>query len=84
MYFELACISTDCPSGPSELIDQNNNGYLIKIGDQDDLEKQLVKLMNDKSLCTSFGKKGYETASNYTASIVSEKWRVLIEQLLKK
>ncbi|MEZ4793740.1 MAG: glycosyltransferase family 4 protein [Gelidibacter sp.] len=82
MYFELACISTDCPSGPSELIDPNENGYLIAIGDQDNLEKYLITLMNNDALRSSIGKKGYETASNYEIVKVATKWKTLIEKLL--
>lgn len=83
MYFELACVSTDCPSGPAELINHNDNGFLIPVGDQVQLEKQLTKLMNSSSLCSKMGKKAYEKALNFETKIVSGKWRDLIEKLLK-
>jgi GalNAc-alpha-(1->4)-GalNAc-alpha-(1->3)-diNAcBac-PP-undecaprenol alpha-1,4-N-acetyl-D-galactosaminyltransferase len=83
MYFELACISTDCPSGPAELIEHNKNGVLIPIGDQNQLEKQLNKLMNDDSLRISIGKKGFEKAVNFEEQIVAMKWKDLIKNILK-
>jgi GalNAc-alpha-(1->4)-GalNAc-alpha-(1->3)-diNAcBac-PP-undecaprenol alpha-1,4-N-acetyl-D-galactosaminyltransferase len=83
MYFELACISTDCPSGPADLINHNKNGFLIPVGNQNMLEKYLVKLMNDNSLCTSFGKKGYKTALNFDEQNVANKWKDLVNKLLQ-
>src|SRR5690606_22940547 len=44
MYFGLPSISTDCPSGPSELITDGYNGFLISVEDQQALEVQLKKL----------------------------------------
>lgn len=38
----LPCISTDCPTGPSELIENGVNGYLIPVND----EKRLVQVIN--------------------------------------
>lgn len=38
-------ISTNCKSGPSELIEDNVNGFLIKINDQFALEEKLKQLM---------------------------------------
>ncbi|MCB0464009.1 MAG: glycosyltransferase family 4 protein [Flavobacteriaceae bacterium] len=82
MYFELACISTDCPSGPSELISHGENGYLIKIGDQKNLELHLSELMNNESLSKKIGKKGFETAAQYQANEVADMWKNLIEKLI--
>ncbi|MEZ4802631.1 MAG: glycosyltransferase family 4 protein [Gelidibacter sp.] len=83
MYFELACISTDCPSGPAEMIHHNENGYLIDIGDQKNLEIHLNTLMNNDALCKSIGKKGFDTASHYELAKVATKWKSIIENLLK-
>ena len=33
MASEVACISTDCPTGPNELIVSGENGFLVPVGD---------------------------------------------------
>ena len=54
MHFRLPCISTDCPTGPSELIKNQENGFLIPIGNQQKLEKCLSDLISDKHLRQTF------------------------------
>ncbi|MEZ4796629.1 MAG: glycosyltransferase family 4 protein [Flavobacteriaceae bacterium] len=82
MYFELACVSTDCPSGPSEMINHEENGFLIPVGNQNLLETYLKKLMDNELLRISFGKKGYEKSTDFEEITVANKWKSLIEKLL--
>ena len=39
-------VAFDCPSGPSEIIKNNVNGYLIKNGDLVSLKKKLNDLIS--------------------------------------
>ncbi|RUO27872.1 glycosyltransferase [Aliidiomarina sanyensis] len=39
-------IAFDCPSGPSEIIEDGVNGYLVKYQDVEDFRSKLVKLIN--------------------------------------
>ena len=82
MFFEMPCISTDCPSGPSELIVDGLNGYLIPVNDQIVLERQLLKLMKDSDLCKTFGNNAFKTASMYEASYVVNQWKHLIDDAI--
>lgn len=82
MFFELACISTDCPSGPAELINHTENGYLIPVGNQNQLEIYLKKLMNDEALRDVIGKNAYESVSNFEEKLVADKWNELVKKLL--
>jgi GalNAc-alpha-(1->4)-GalNAc-alpha-(1->3)-diNAcBac-PP-undecaprenol alpha-1,4-N-acetyl-D-galactosaminyltransferase len=51
MAMGLACISTNFPSGAAEkLIINYENGILIPVGDQQQLEKSIELLINDKRL----------------------------------
>lgn len=78
MYMGLACISTDCPTGPSDIIRNDENGYLIPMGDQISLEVQLKNLMSEKFKRESFGKLAHETASKFEAKKIVGKWEQLI------
>ena len=46
MASRLICISTDCKTGPRDLIDHNENGYMIPVGDSKALAQSIVKVMN--------------------------------------
>ena len=41
-------VSFDCPSGPSEIIKEGSNGYLVKYMDVDDLKNQLLSVLSNK------------------------------------
>jgi GalNAc-alpha-(1->4)-GalNAc-alpha-(1->3)-diNAcBac-PP-undecaprenol alpha-1,4-N-acetyl-D-galactosaminyltransferase len=84
MYFELACVSTDCPSGPSEMINHEESGFLIPVGNQNLLETYLKKLMKNESLRISIGKKGYEKSTDFEEITVANKWKSLIEKLINR
>lgn len=56
----LPCISTDCPTGPRELLGENERGILIEIGNKDDLVKAIhCSLMNvdEMKIKATFAKK---------------------------
>lgn len=51
----LACISYNCPTGPSEMIEDGSNGFLINLYDKDEYILKLKLLMNNIDLRTKFG-----------------------------
>lgn len=46
----MACgcpvISTDCPSGPSEILDDGRYGSLVKVGDSDTLAREILRALD--------------------------------------
>ena len=44
MCIGLPCISTDCRTGPRDLIDNGENGFLVPVGDVDALSKAILEL----------------------------------------
>ncbi|GGZ70385.1 glycosyltransferase family 4 protein [Algibacter mikhailovii] len=82
MHFGLPCISTDCPTGPSKLINNNHNGYLIPMGDQKQLEHCLSSLIQNKNLRDKFGSNARKSVQSYKADAVTLEWIGLFEKLL--
>ena len=56
MVAGLPCISFDCITGPSDMIIDGLNGYLVPINDDQQFIEKLQKLMNSKNLRYEFGK----------------------------
>ena len=68
----MACgapvISTDCPSGPAEIVSEGSSGFLVPVGDEDRLTGALERLLDDEGLRRSFSEAGRRTASAFAVS----------------
>ena len=42
----LICISTNCKTGPADLIDNGKNGFLIKVGDVNEMSKTMKEVLD--------------------------------------
>lgn len=69
----LAPISFDCPVGPSDLITDGENGFLIPLNDEELFIKRLQELTTDDILIEKFSVEARKTILNrYEESKVSE------------
>lgn len=51
MCLGIPVLSTDCPcGGPSELITDNENGFLVQVGDKDALVRKMKYVLNNKNI----------------------------------
>lgn len=67
--------------GPKEIIEQNNNGYVIDYGDKVEFEKALEKLAGDREKRIELGERGIETARQYKPENILPLWDMLLDQL---
>ena len=73
MAHKLPCIGTDICAIP-EIIDHNQTGFLVKVGDHKELGKRIVQLLKDKAGAEEMGRLGYmRYKHNYTWDIVAER-----------
>jgi len=75
----LAIISTDCV-GPKEIIEDGDNGFLIKQKDYVALDRKLEELINNKALRKRFGDNARKKAEReYDINVISDKWLKLLK-----
>lgn len=74
MYFGLPCISTNCPHGPSDLIDHNVNGVLIEVDNQKMLEEQLKKLIEDENARDRLAKNAIKKSKDLDINLIKKTW----------
>lgn len=74
-----ACISFDCVAGPSDIIDHNQNGFLVPMHDWDTYTKLLADLMQNENLRTKFGIEARNKANSFNEDeIVKEFKKILL------
>ena len=81
MSFGVSCISSDCSTGPSDIIERNNNGLLFPVNDQNTLETQLIELMNNEELRMMLSKNAVNSVSRLNASNIAGHWKSIIDEL---
>ena len=68
----MACgapvISTDCPSGPSEIVDSGSNGFLVPVGDDQKMAATIESLLDNPALRRSFSEAGRRAVAEFEVS----------------
>jgi GalNAc-alpha-(1->4)-GalNAc-alpha-(1->3)-diNAcBac-PP-undecaprenol alpha-1,4-N-acetyl-D-galactosaminyltransferase len=82
MHFGLPCISTDCPTGPSELIENGINGYLISLNGEKAMAEKLNYLMENEEMGKIMGEKAIHAVNKYELPNVISLWNDLITRCL--
>jgi glycosyltransferase involved in cell wall biosynthesis len=70
----IPAIAFDCVAGPSEMITDGRNGYLIPLFDYERFREKLELLMNDKNLRTEMGFKASEDIKEFAIDRIGEKY----------
>lgn len=70
----LPVIAFDCIAGPADLIENNQNGYLIPLFDYIQFKEKLKHLMDNSSLCESMGTYAQISVKQFDAESISEKF----------
>lgn len=71
-------VSFDCPTGPRNIIHNEENGFLITVGDQKAFVNRLEQLSNNNLLLDTLGNNAKQNASNYILSKVMNLWNTII------
>ena len=68
----LACVSFNCPNGPSDIINNGIDGFLAKNGDIHDLVAKMDHLMSDESLRSKIGITARKNIERYSPQAVMQ------------
>ena len=78
----IPCISTDCPTGPRELIGNNERGGLVPVGDTEKMAGAICEMISNNNRASELGK----VAHNYLETFYApqEIARKLLEEISKR
>jgi glycosyltransferase involved in cell wall biosynthesis len=73
----VACISFDCDTGPSELIQNQKNGLLVPQKNVRELASSIELLINNDEYRKKLGENALSIREKYSEEIIFEKWSKL-------
>ena len=80
--YGLAPISFDIKTGPSDIIADNQSGFLVKDNDLQDYADKLITLMSDENLRANFGKKAKTLVSEkFSKEVVIKLWEKVFDEM---
>jgi len=80
MSFGLPVISFNVPSGPRDIICNNEDGFLIEPFSIDDYSKKMINLMRDNVLRKKMGLAAMKNIERYSIDEINNRW----SEILKK
>ena len=69
----------DITTGPSDIIQQGETGFLIPDGNEEAMREALRKLMNNPALLQEMGEKAKASVDRFSEDAVMARWTSLIE-----
>jgi len=79
-----ACISYNCISGPSEIIQDGIDGIIVEDQNMKEMEKAISKLINDESLRNSLAKNAITNIQKFSIDKIGDRWVNLIEDIYQR
>ena len=81
MAVGLPCISTDCPTGPSDIIESGKNGILVPMGDRNRLSQEIENLIQQNGMKEDLAKAAKKTIlTRYTPEKITQKFIDICEE----
>lgn len=80
----LPVVAFDCPYGPSDIITDSIDGYLIKDRNIEAFASKVCQLIENPEMRKKMGKVGILSSQRYHASTIMPKWKRLFEEISNK
>lgn len=82
MNFGVPCVSFDCPCGPSDIISNQKDGFVIKNGDIQSFANAVIRLIEQEELRHIMGTNAIENVKRYNIDVIGSQWDNLFTKLL--
>jgi glycosyltransferase involved in cell wall biosynthesis len=81
MATPLACVSFDCEAGPSDLIRDGENGFLVEVGNVDALIGKMMALIKDENLRTTITENASRAKKEYALDEIATRYLVFFDEV---
>jgi len=77
----LPCVSFDAPTGPSSIIENNKNGFLIPCFDTELFATKVIALIENENLRKEMGTYAVKSTDKFELENVMKQWKLLYSKL---
>ncbi len=78
-------VSTDCKSGPAEVLNKGEYGELCEVGNVEDMTEKILHILTlDKEQVTEIVSNGYERANYFDAKVIVKRYEEIFLQALNQ
>ena len=75
MGLGIPCISTNCPTGPEDIIIDKENGRLVPVGNSEIIADRIIEWIENPELLDEIGCNARRTIlNNYSANVIADKF----------
>lgn len=80
----LPIVSFNCDTGPSEIVSDNETGFLIDCFDIEKMVQKICLLCSDFELRSRLGKNATHHVKKFIPEVINSKWEELFQQIINK
>src|SRR5690606_22031800 len=77
-------VAFDCKTGPNEIIENNDCGYLVPLYEVDTMAEKILLLINNSADRKSKGEKSLEKSKLYSKKVIMNQWEKLFSDVKSK
>lgn len=82
MEFGVPCVSFNCDYGPSDIIQDGTDGFLVERENPQELAEKIIVLIENEELRKQMGRKAKENVRRYSPEIIIKQWDGLFKSLV--
>ena len=79
-HFGLPCLSTDCPTGPREIL-SGGSGRLVKSEDPQALAQGLTEIMDNPDERVAMARAAIKNSNRYQSEPIRREWEKIFAEL---
>jgi glycosyltransferase involved in cell wall biosynthesis len=84
LWAGIPVVSFDCPSGPRNILTENEDAFLVPPQNTTELARKMKLLMLDETLRLKMGEAGRRNVTRFSPEKVMGQWKALVEKYSKK
>lgn len=82
MSYGVPCVSFDCPYGPSDIIDNGEDGFVVENNNMIKFSESICELIENEELRRKMGRNAKQNVQRYSIEHIAAKWEALFSELL--